>query len=119
VRLAIDDFGTGQSSLARLQRFPVTQVKVDRSFLSGIDENRHDATLVQSIIEMGTALGLQTVAEGIVPKTQLDVLRSSPCPLGQGFLLGRPQEFNAIAELLTQAGARKPRDWREPAVDPT
>jgi EAL domain-containing protein (putative c-di-GMP-specific phosphodiesterase class I) len=74
---------------------------------------------VQSIIEMGTALGLQMVAEGIERKSQLDVLRSSPCPLGQGFLFGRPQGFEAIAELLTQAAARKPPDRRVPAVDST
>jgi EAL domain-containing protein (putative c-di-GMP-specific phosphodiesterase class I) len=108
VRLAIDDFGTGQSSLARLQRFPVTQVKVDRSFLSGIDENAHSATLVQSIIEMGAALGLQMVAEGIERESQLDVLRASPCPLGQGYLFGRPQAPEAITQLLMSAGLGKP-----------
>ena len=100
VRLAIDDFGTGESSLSRLQRLPVAQVKVDRSFLSSIDNDAHSATLLRSMVELGHALGLQMVAEGIERAGQLDALGASLCPIGQGYLFGRPQAAAAIAELL-------------------
>ena len=107
VGLAIDDFGTGQSSLARLQRLPVTQVKLDRSFLATIDESPQNATLVRSTIELGQALGLQMVAEGIERDGQLRMLRdnpyprgAAPAPLGQGYFFGRPQPAVAIAGLL-------------------
>jgi diguanylate cyclase (GGDEF)-like protein/PAS domain S-box-containing protein len=108
VRLAIDDFGSGQSSLARLQQLPVTQIKVDRSFLSTIDESSQHATLVRSMIELGHALGLQMVAEGIEREGQLEVLRTLPCQLGQGFLFGRPQDAEAIERLLAEEVTTSP-----------
>jgi EAL domain-containing protein (putative c-di-GMP-specific phosphodiesterase class I) len=108
VRLAIDDFGSGQSSLARLQQLPVAQIKVDRRSLSTIDESSEHATLVRSMIELGHALGLQMVAEGIEREGQLEVLRSLPCQLGQGFLLGRPQEAAAIVRLLADEAPLPP-----------
>ena len=111
VRLAIDDFGTGQSSLARLQRLPVKQVKLDRSFLAEIDVKAQNATLVRSMIELGQALGLQMVAEGIEHEEQLRLLRETAHPvdrevvdpLGQGYLFARPQPAAAITELLSAA----------------
>ena len=112
VNLSIDDFGTGQSSLARLQRLPVKQVKLDRSFLASIDEDNHTATLVRSMIELGQALGLQMVAEGIERDSQHTILRdaarridqSASDALGQGYLFARPQPADAIAALLQTAG---------------
>jgi diguanylate cyclase (GGDEF)-like protein/PAS domain S-box-containing protein len=109
VKLAIDDFGTGQSSLARLQRLPVAQVKLDRSFLAVIDDNSQHATLVRSMIELGQALGMQMVAEGIERDTQLHILQDAARPLdseapdalGQGYLFARPQAAEAITALLT------------------
>jgi EAL domain-containing protein (putative c-di-GMP-specific phosphodiesterase class I) len=80
----------------------VTQIKVDRSFLSMIDESSQHATLVRSMIELGHALGLQMVAEGIERETQLELLESLPCQLGQGYLFGRPQDAEAIAALLSE-----------------
>jgi diguanylate cyclase (GGDEF)-like protein/PAS domain S-box-containing protein len=109
VRLAIDDFGTGQSSLARLGRLPVKQVKVDRSFLSDIDHSPQHATLLRSLIELGHALGLQMVAEGIEREGQVDLLRTLPCPLGQGFFLGRPQTPESITDLLGGEGTNPSR----------
>lgn len=113
VGLAIDDFGTGQSSLARLQRLPVTQVKLDRSFLASIDEQPQNAILVRSTIELGQALGLQMVAEGIERDRQLLHLREAPpslgpeapTALGQGYFFARPQDAEAIAGLLAQKPA--------------
>lgn len=113
VTLAIDDFGTGQSSLARLQQLPVTQVKMDRSFLTDIEQSSQNATLVRSLIELGQALGLQMVAEGIERDSQLRMLCEGQDPdgggvpgaLGQGFLLARPQSAAAVAQLLLQASS--------------
>jgi len=114
VQLAIDDFGTGQSSLARLQRLPVTQVKMDRSFLAAIDESTQSATLVRSMIELGQDLGLEMVAEGIERDSQYDMLRQSPCALGQGFFFGRPQPADVIAGLLAQPDSLP--GWRPAAA---
>ena len=100
VNLAIDDFGSGQSSLGRLQKLPVSQIKVDQSFLSTIDESAQQATLVGSMIELGQSLGLQMVAEGIERESQLRVLQDLPCALGQGYLLAYPQRAEEIARLL-------------------
>ncbi|MGO9975803.1 MAG: putative bifunctional diguanylate cyclase/phosphodiesterase, partial [Solirubrobacteraceae bacterium] len=105
VSLAIDDFGTGQSSLSRLKNLPISQVKVDRSFLSSIDENPDNATLVRSLIELGNAIGLQIVVEGIERESQLHALHPARCPLGQGYLFGRPQAAQAITGLLTERDA--------------
>lgn len=109
VMLAIDDFGTGQSSLARLQRLPVRQVKLDRSFLAMVDEDSQNATLVRSMLELGQALGLQMVAEGIERTSQLQIVRdvtrprdaAGPDPLGQGYYFARPQDAQAITSLLS------------------
>jgi EAL domain-containing protein (putative c-di-GMP-specific phosphodiesterase class I) len=106
VRLAVDDFGTGYSSLSALRRFPFTQVKIDRSFLAGADGHNHDAQLVRSMIELGHALGLQIVAEGIERAAQLELLRSTTCELGQGYLLARPQPAADIERLLGDAADR-------------
>jgi EAL domain-containing protein (putative c-di-GMP-specific phosphodiesterase class I) len=103
VSLAIDDFGSGQSSLARLQDLPIAQIKMDRSFLSAIDESSQHATLVSSVIELGHALGLQMVAEGIEREPQLELIQSLPCQLGQGFLFGHPAPAETIARLLAES----------------
>jgi diguanylate cyclase (GGDEF)-like protein/PAS domain S-box-containing protein len=89
VGIAIDDFGTGYSSLSYLQRFPVTSLKVDRSFVADLAAGRK-AGLVQSILSIGDAFGLTTVAEGVERPEQLDVLAQLGCDRAQGFLLGRP-----------------------------
>jgi EAL domain-containing protein (putative c-di-GMP-specific phosphodiesterase class I) len=110
VQLSIDDFGTGQSSLARLQRLPVNQVKLDRSFLSTIDQGPGNATLVRSMVELGHALGLQMVAEGIERESQFALLADLPCQLGQGYLFGRPLASEAIIDLLANTAAAADSD---------
>jgi len=114
VQIAIDDFGTGYSSLAYLEQFPVTHIKIDRSFVTPLDDPRRGAGLVHAIIEIGRALGLTTVAEGIETPTQLRRLRELGCVLGQGYLFARPLERDAMADLV----ARKtgPAFAREVAV---
>jgi diguanylate cyclase (GGDEF)-like protein/PAS domain S-box-containing protein len=102
VQIAIDDFGTGYSSLAYLERFPVTQVKIDRSFVTPLDDPCRGDGVVHAIVEIGRALGLATVAEGIETPTQLRRLRELGCGLGQGFLFARPLEPDDMAELVAR-----------------
>ncbi len=105
VQIAIDDFGTGYSSLAYLERFPVSHLKIDRSFVIPLDlEGRGDG-VVRAIVEIARALGLATVAEGIETPAQLRRLQELGCGLGQGYLFSRPLQRDAMAELVArQAG---------------
>jgi diguanylate cyclase (GGDEF)-like protein/PAS domain S-box-containing protein len=90
VGLAIDDFGTGYSSLAHLKRLPVSEIKIDRSFVRDLTRVEHDEAIVRSIIDLGHSLGCRIVAEGIEERETLDRLLEMRCDLGQGYLLGRP-----------------------------
>ncbi len=91
IRLSIDDFGTGYSSLSYLRRFPVDQVKIDRTFIARLGPDADDdIAVVRSIIELCQRLRLETVAEGIETPEQLEVLADLGCDLGQGFLFARP-----------------------------
>jgi len=100
VRLSIDEFGTGHSSLGSLKRFPLDMLKVDRSFVSGLGTDAEDAAIVTAIINLAHSLGLQTVADGVETKEQVDELRALGCDVGQGFYFARPRPSDAIAELL-------------------
>ena len=100
VSIAIDDFGTGFSSLAYLQQFPMSHIKVDRSFVIPLDDPERHAGVVRAIVEIGRSLGMATIAEGIETETQLERLRGLGCELGQGFLLGRPTDSASIGEIV-------------------
>ena len=102
VRLAIDDFGTGYSSLSYLRRFPIDVLKIDRSFVDGVCEGSEKQALLRTIVELGRALRLETVAEGIEVPEELDQLRSMDCQLGQGFYFARPVEAEGMPRLLRQ-----------------
>ena len=99
VGIAVDDFGTGYSSLSYLQRFPVTSVKVDRSFVSELKVNG-DSGLIRSILTLAEGLGLTTVAEGVETAGQLETLTNLECNLTQGFSIGYPQDSVEIDRLL-------------------
>jgi len=90
VRIAIDDFGTGYSSLAHLQRFPVDALKIDRSFIMGLQNNQEGETLIHTLVQLGKALSIETFAEGIERQQELSVLRDEHCDSGQGFLFAKP-----------------------------
>ena len=92
VRLAIDDFGTGYSSLAYLRQFPVDSIKIDRSFISGTAASSEGEALIHTLVQLGKALKLETVAEGIEEYSQLTNLQEEQCDSGQGFLFARPLE---------------------------
>jgi EAL domain-containing protein (putative c-di-GMP-specific phosphodiesterase class I) len=100
VRLAIDDFGTGYSSLGYLKRFPVDVVKIDRSFVTGIDSNPVDSAIAAAIIGLAEALGMTTVAEGVETEAQLTHLRALGCSVMQGYYFSRPLPGPAFDELI-------------------
>ena len=90
MKLSLDDFGTGYSSLSYLQKLPLDEIKIDRSFLSGISSEGGDAVLVDVIIAMAHGLGLTVVAEGVESEMQLEYLRKRGCDECQGFLFSQP-----------------------------
>jgi diguanylate cyclase (GGDEF)-like protein len=92
VRIALDDFGTGYSSLSYLSRFAVDCLKIDRSFINGVDADHERAMITTAIVTLGHHLGLEVVAEGVETAGQLAFLTAAKCDLVQGFLLGRPAE---------------------------
>ncbi len=103
VHLHIDDFGTGYSSLAYLHRFPVDALKIDRSFIRGIESEGNNTELVRTILSLGSALKMDVIAEGVETEGQLATLRRLGCPYAQGFLFSFPIEAGSIETLLTQA----------------
>ncbi|MFN2526802.1 MAG: putative bifunctional diguanylate cyclase/phosphodiesterase [Actinomycetota bacterium] len=102
VRLAIDDFGTGYSSLAYLQRLPVNILKIDRSFVAGLEGGSTEWAMTRAIIELGQSLNLQTVAEGIEEPEQVLHLQSLQCDHYQGFYFAKPLQPGQIEELLEE-----------------
>ncbi|MCC5868909.1 MAG: EAL domain-containing protein [Gammaproteobacteria bacterium] len=100
LHLAIDDFGTGYSSLSALQQFPISTLKIDRSFVQYAATDRDDATIVSTIIQMGHNLGIEVVAEGVETQAQLEFLRAERCDYAQGMLFGEPFEADEYAALL-------------------
>jgi diguanylate cyclase (GGDEF)-like protein/PAS domain S-box-containing protein len=104
IRLAIDDFGTGYSSLAYLQRFPVDIIKIDRTFIEDIATDGPGTALVHALIELGKALELKTVAEGIETAEQLARLRQESCDAGQGYFFSYPLEEADAEHFLMAAG---------------
>jgi diguanylate cyclase (GGDEF)-like protein/PAS domain S-box-containing protein len=104
VRVALDDFGTGYSSLGYLQRFPVDTIKIDKSFVDGLDEPAAQTALVRAIVGLAHGLGLGVVAEGIERETQREVLLGMGCQLAQGYLFARPMPGADFLD-LAMAGA--------------
>jgi diguanylate cyclase (GGDEF)-like protein len=103
VRLAIDDFGTGYSSLAHLQQFPVDALKIDRSFISGLIDNQEGETLLHALVQLGKALSIETLAEGIEHQQELSLLQDEQCDSGQGFLFARPLDAAATEAFLRES----------------
>jgi len=103
VRVAIDDFGTGYSALSYLREFPmIDMVKMDQSFVNDLSRGAGDAALVRSVVELGEALDMQIVAEGIERRDQLDSLSRLNCGVGQGYFFARPLDAGAMDTLLEQ-----------------
>ena len=106
-RISVDDFGTGFSSLSYLKRFPVSELKIDRSFVDDIASDADDRSITTAIIAMARELGLKTVAEGVETAAQHDVLRKLGCDIGQGYLYSQPIAGPQLQEWLLKRGPKK------------
>jgi EAL domain-containing protein (putative c-di-GMP-specific phosphodiesterase class I) len=109
VHLAIDDFGTGYSSLSYLKRIPVDVVKLDRSFVQGLDVSPVDAAIVAAVVDLTRTIGMTTVAEGVETEDQLARLVEMGCPVLQGYLLARPMPAAEFTRFLLKHMARRGR----------
>lgn len=105
LHLAIDDFGTGYSSLSALQQFPISTLKIDKSFVRDVAVNADDAIIVGTIIHMGTSLKMDVVAEGVETEEQLNFLQTQDCTYVQGLLFGDPMSSDNYLELLMAQAA--------------
>jgi len=97
--ISLDDFGMGHSSLALLKNLPISSLKIDRSFVRDLSQQRNDRAIVKTIVDLGRHMELEVIAEGVETAAQLEILQQSGCSLIQGYLLDRPM---ALADLLTK-----------------
>jgi histidine ammonia-lyase len=111
VRLSVDDFGTGYTSLGYLRRLPISELKIDRSFVTNMASSEEDAVIVRATIGLGRNLGLEVVAEGVEDADVWDQLQSLGCDLAQGFLISRPMPPHELTEWLR----RRPSHYRQPS----
>lgn len=100
VGLAIDDYGIGYSSLSALRKLPISQVKVDKTFVAGIPEDSENDTIVQSTIQLAHTLGASVVAEGVENAEQLERLRALGCDVAQGYFIGQPMRAGQVTMLV-------------------
>jgi diguanylate cyclase (GGDEF)-like protein len=106
VKIALDDFGTGYSSLAYLKRFPVDELKVDKSFITGVTQSRADAAITDTVIRLAHNLGMQVLAEGVEHEAQRAFLEVHGCDRMQGYLTGRPMDLDAFRRCLERETTR-------------
>ena len=104
IQLALDDFGTGYSSLSHLKRFPIDALKIDHSFVRNLATNTEDAIIVGLVVNMGKALHMRVVAEGVETPEQLATLQRLACPLGQGHFFDKAMDANEFSGLLDRVG---------------
>ena len=102
VHLVIDDFGTGYSSLSYVQRFPIDELKIDRSFISGEGDRTENSKIVQTIVALAKNIGVEVVAEGIEEESQLEMLKMAECTSAQGFMFSKPMDAVEIGKLLKE-----------------
>ncbi len=118
VGVAFDDYGTGYASLSLLKRFPLTRLKIDKSFVRDLHTDREDAAVVKAIIYLAESFGLEVIAEGIEREEQRMRLRELGCESGQGFLFGKPMPAQRIFELLAGAPCDASARWPQVNVAP-
>jgi EAL domain-containing protein (putative c-di-GMP-specific phosphodiesterase class I) len=107
-RIALDDFGTGYSNLLYLRQFPVTAIKIDRSFVQQIDEDARCLDIVNGVIAFAKSLKLSVICEGIETEAQARAIRSTGCDVLQGYLIGKPMPADEFQALL-QAQSAQPQ----------
>jgi EAL domain-containing protein (putative c-di-GMP-specific phosphodiesterase class I) len=100
VRLMLDDFGTGYSSLSHVRRFPIAALKLDKTFVDEVRTDPSSRAIVSAVLHLAEGLGADVVAEGVETAGQAEAVRDLGCPLGQGYLFGRPMEAGQAAEML-------------------
>jgi diguanylate cyclase (GGDEF)-like protein/PAS domain S-box-containing protein len=106
IRISVDDFGTGYSSLSYLKRFPLHNLKIDRSFVAGLPDHRDSIAITQAVVAMAHSLGMNVTAEGVETAEQAAFLCSIDCDKQQGYLFSRPVAASAYARSLTETSAR-------------
>ena len=104
VQISLDDFGTGFSSLSYLHQFPVDNLKIDRSFMTNLEDNTKNQEIVTNIINLAHNLDITVTAEGIETPSQLDYLRGLSCEYGQGYLFSPPVDAQTAQMLLREEG---------------
>lgn len=102
IQIVLDDFGTGYASLSHLNQFPVHALKIDRSFVSGLEISPHQAAIVRAIIKLGRSLGIEIVAEGVENEAQLNFLTKHRCHFGQGYLFAKAQPREKVEHFAAQ-----------------
>jgi diguanylate cyclase (GGDEF)-like protein len=102
VNFSMDDFGTGYSSLSYLQRLPLQQLKIDQSFVKNMNFNKHDSTIVRTILALGANLDIEVIAEGVETKVQFEHLLNAGCLVFQGYLYGRPVPADIFKQTLLE-----------------
>jgi EAL domain-containing protein (putative c-di-GMP-specific phosphodiesterase class I) len=118
LKLALDDFGTGYSSLSRLRELPVDILKIDRSFVTGVDRDPQAAKIVAAFIQLGQALEMTTLAEGIETEGEYRFLADHGCDLGQGYYFSRPLPAREMTSRW-RSGEFTLASGAAPPVDPT
>jgi len=116
LRIAVDDFGTGYSSLAHLRQFPVDVLKIDRSFISQLEEGAQGEVLLHTLVQLGKALSIETTAEGIERPQDLSLIKSEQCDNGQGFLFTRPLSAQDADAFFSQWSETRRFEIREEAA---
>lgn len=108
VKIAMDDFGTGYASLSSLQSFPFDKIKIDRTFVSGVDHNGQSQAIVRAVIGLGKALGIPVIAEGVETEGERLFLMREGCAEIQGYVIGHPRPIENYADFTSgqSTGAR-------------
>jgi EAL domain-containing protein (putative c-di-GMP-specific phosphodiesterase class I) len=118
VRIALDDFGTGYATLSQLLSFHLDKIKIDRSFVSGLEKSEEGRVIVRAILGLANGFGLTTTAEGIEDTTQLTYLKANGCSEGQGYLFGKAIPAEDIPMLLKPSPSDRAVVWREgPSIE--
>jgi len=97
--ISLDDFGTGYSSLSYLARYPIDKIKIDRAFIASVADRRRTQAVVRAIVDLATAFGMETIAEGVEDEEQLQILRRLGCVEVQGYLFARPKPIAEFGKL--------------------
>jgi EAL domain-containing protein (putative c-di-GMP-specific phosphodiesterase class I) len=105
VKIAMDDFGTGYSSLSSLQSFPFDKIKIDRTFIAGVDSNQQSAAIVRAVVGLSKALHMPVIAEGVETESEREFLMQEGCREIQGYLIGRPQPIASYSDLTSGVAA--------------